>query len=393
MFSKAKPFLFSLSLLLGIYSGIIFLQYIPLLPLQRNHPLYKIFGIKKPTVVGFLPYWLLEKAQKNYTNSITTLTYFGLTLDTDGRILQLISPREEEPGWHTLRSENLHQRLKMAYENGLTLSLLVHNSDEASISALLDNPVENAQHLISDLAPIMQKYKFTDLNLDIESFVESSPSAQQAFTQFVAEVKLGMLAQKLGSLTVEISPTALVKNFLINPTEIGKIADYVVLMAYDYHYSGSYNSGPVAPLGGVPQTREFDVNTGLSEAVKVIPQEKIILGIPLYGYEWETLSNLPNAPAIPGSASTASNHRVEKLISDCKNCQINFADITKSPRILFPDESGTFFHQIYYENETSFQQKLQLAQTHNISGVALWALGYEGEKNLEALIDYKQATL
>ena len=64
----------------------------------------------------------------------------------------------------------LKEHDKQAKKNHLSLSLLIHNSNEASISALLKEPEKHAQNLITDIAPIMQKHGFTDLNLDIESF-------------------------------------------------------------------------------------------------------------------------------------------------------------------------------------------------------------------------------
>lgn len=388
-----NTFIVFIGLPLGIITGFLFLHILRLAPLPITSPIYQALNIKKPQIIGFLPYWQLDKTSPDYQKSITTLTYFGLTLDTDGRILQLTNPQEEEPGWNTLRSEKLAKHLQKARHANMTLSLLIHNSNEASIGALLESPIEHAQNLITDVTPIMQKYAFTDLNLDVESFVEASPEAQQKFTQFASEVKKGIVEQKIGTLTVEISPTALVKRFSIDPLAVARIADHIVLMAYDFHYSGSYVTGPVAPLGGVPQVREFDVLTSINEAKKIIPAEKLILGIPLYGYEWETINNNAGAPAIAGSASTASNRRVTQLISACTNCQYSFDDIIQSPRLIFPDESNNFFHQIYFEDEKSLTNKLQLASQEKLSGVALWALGYEGEKILEPLTKYRRPVL
>ena len=347
-----------------------------------------MFGIKKPQVIGFQPFWLLQKADKPYEKYINTFTYFGLTLDSNGTIVKLINPQEEEPGWTTLKSTRLQERLKQAKKNRLNLSLLVHNSSEASISNLLKKPEKHAQNLLTDIAPIMQKYGFTDLNLDIESFKEASESAQQQYTAFVKEVKKGIDKNNLGTLTVEVTPISLVENRLINVEEIAKIADSLVLMAYDFHYIYSYIAGPVAPVGGVDKVREFDVETTLKEALKVVPPEKVILGIPLYGYEWETISDKPCAPTIPGGGATASNKRVVDLLASCNSCIKVFNEQAKQPYIIFPDKD--YFHQIYYEDEQSIKEKLKLAEEYKIAGVALWALGYEGKNLLEPLRAYKE---
>lgn len=353
-----------------------------------------LFGLfitikNQPLIIGFQPYWLLQKADKPYEKYINVFTYFGLALDSDGTIVKLVNPQEEEPGWTTLKSNGFQEKLKQTQKNHLKSSLLIHNSNEASISALLKEPEKHAQNLIADVSPIMQQYGFTDLNLDIESFVEASESAQQQYTIFIKEVKNGIDKNNLGTLTVEIPPISLVTPRLINAQEIGKIADYLVLMAYDFHYAGSYLAGPVAPLGGEGKVREYDINTALKEILKVIPPQKIILGIPLYGYEWETISDKPGAPTIPGGSATASNRRITELLKSCTNCVKGYDELAQQPYIIFKDSDD--YHQIFYEDEKSIQEKLKLSKEYKIAGVALWAIGYEGENILKPLKTYKNS--
>ena len=284
---------------------------------------------------------------------------------------------------------NLEVKLKQAQKNHLKSSLLIQNINETSISTLLKEPEKHAQNLIVDVLPIMQKYGFTDLNLDIESFVEASESAQQQYTAFIKEVKKGIDENNLGTLTVEITPVSLVAPRLINVKEIGKIADYLVLMAYDFHYTGSYLTGPVAPMGGEGKVREYDINTALIETLNVVSPRKVILGIPLYGYEWETISDKPGAPTIPGSGATASNRRITEMLKSCTNCVKGFDELAQQPYIVFPDSEG--YHQVYYEDEKSIQAKIGLAKEYQIAGVALWALGYEGNNLLDPLKTYKKS--
>ena len=58
---------------------------------------------------------------------------------------------------------------------------------------------------------------------------------------------------------------------------IGKAVSAVLLMTYDYGYA----SGPAQAVAPLPQVRET-----LRYAVTRIPREKILLGIPNYGYNW-----------------------------------------------------------------------------------------------------------
>ena len=58
---------------------------------------------------------------------------------------------------------------------------------------------------------------------------------------------------------------------------ISKIADRVLVMAYDQHWSTS-KPGPVASLTWCREVAAY--------ASKNIPKSKLIMGLPLYGREW-----------------------------------------------------------------------------------------------------------
>lgn len=378
-----------LSLSLGLVCGVIILiiVYAKLIPPDSAlySPLVSLIEFQKPKVIGFLPYWLLGKAQNSYKNKITTLTYFSLTIDSDGKILKLTNPQEEEPGWTTLKKDSLQERLTQTKKDKMTISLLVHNSDEKSIAKLLENPTLSAQNLISEVTPMMKQTGFSDLNIDIESFQNASESSQIPFTQFLKEVKNGVTQNNLGTLTVELTPISLIKTRLTNPKEIGEIADFVVLMAYDYHYANSYLAGPVAPVGGTGTVREFDVETAIQQALNVMPENKIILGIPLYGYEWDTVNNIPGSPTVPGTGKTASTRRVEEeRLGSCDKCTKGIEKEAQQPFIIIPENS--YFRQVFYENKDSLNKKLDLVKKYKLGGIALWALGYEDSLILNPLV-------
>lgn len=390
---KLSPFVLKalLTTLVGALFAFFLFFLLAKISFRFDNRLYQLLGIKKPQIIGFQPFWLLKRADKDYQNFINTFTYFSLTLDSDGTILKLVNPHEEEPGWTTLRTESFKKRLKQAKKDNLKFSLLVHSSRESTISALLKKPKQHGQNLVNNVLPLMEKYGFGDLNLDIESFKEASESAQKKLTAFVQEVKKGIKEKNLGTLTVEINPTALIKPRLTDVQTLGEIADYLLLMAYDFHYINSYLAGPVAPIRGKGKVREYDIETALKEMLNFVSPEKIILGIPLYGYEWETIDNQPGAPTIPGGGSIASHRRTQDFLTTCEDCSKDYGLYSKQPYVIFADPDKQYFHQIFYEDQKSLKDKLALAKKYKISGVALWALGYEGEEILKPLKEYKQS--
>lgn len=93
--SAFTKFFFLFFIGLGIGFALFFT--IGYLPLSASNPVLSQLGIHKPRIVGFLPYFLLDRATNNYNLEITTLSYFGLTIDTDGHIAMLSSPQQEDP--------------------------------------------------------------------------------------------------------------------------------------------------------------------------------------------------------------------------------------------------------------------------------------------------------
>ncbi len=374
--------LFGLGIGMGVAGLFLIGRFLPF-----DHPLVKMLGMEKPQIVGFLPYWLLDKADKDYAPFLTTLSYFGLAVDTDGKPIYLVNQNEEDPGWTALKGDRLAVMRDEAKKKGLNTSLLVYNADEKRIAELLMHPEGAAHALVAEVGPIMQSRGFTDLNLDFESFLPASESARQAYTQFASTVAHDVRAAKLGTVTIEIPPIILTKKYMIDPVAIGQIADYVVMMTYDYHYLGSFLAGPVAPIGGGGDIFEFDVETSVKEAVKVIPRQKLLLGIPLYGYQWETIGDMPGAATIPGGASTASSRRVSEFLTECATCSAQFDTRFGEPSIVY--RNGDYFVHVHYENAEAIAAKVALAQKYRLGGVALWALGYEDDTMLMPLREYK----
>ena len=106
----------------------------------------------------------------------------------------------------------------------------------------------------------------------------------------------------------------------------------------------------------------------------------------------ETLSNFPGSPVIPGSGATASNRRVTTLLNECKDCMIGTDEFGLQPYVIYQEKDTDYYKQIFYEDKTSLQKKVDTAKKYNLGGVALWAIGYEGEDMLTPLKDYKNIT-
>lgn len=375
-------------LLIGLYLGFV-IVYNTLKHKTGKSFILNPIAKEKKQVIGFLPYWLISKADKDYTKYINTLTYFGLTVSSDGTIMKYTNPGESEPGWLALKSGKVDSFLKSARKNDVKTSLLIFSGNEDNINGLLHDPVVHAENLMKEVIPIMKNYGFKDLNLDIESVFSASDEARTNFITFVKTVKQELDKDNLGTLTIDISPIVLFKKYLIHLNSVRDAVDYVVLMTYDFHYQGSSVTGAVGPIGGAGNNEEFDTEVSVKEAMHSIPPEKILLGVPLYGYEWETIDTTPHSGVIPATGVIASNRRVEEQIKSCTNCTVTFDDTTKESLMMYKDDKTGSYHQIYFPDEKSVNEKVKLANKYELGGIALWALGYEGNSILDPLKSYK----
>ena len=142
-------------------------------------------------------------------------------------------------------------------------------------------------------------------------------------------------------------------------SRIGQAADFVTVMAYDEPGS----TGPVAALPWVKQV--------LAYAEKHIPKSKISLGVPTYGWLWNTDTNT--------MVRSEPYQKVADLIATKTYTSMGFDSVSQTPWITYTQGVGTSLvhYKIWYENEASLQTKLQLVESEKIRGISLWVVGME----------------
>lgn len=135
---------------------------------------------------------------------------------------------------------------------------------------------------------------------------------------------------------------------------IGKLCDVITLMTYDEHYAGG-SPGPVASLPWMNQALDY--------AIRYLPQEKILLGIPIYGYDWsnEATQMVPMRD-IPNLAAKTNAHML-------------WSDTAVEPYFYY--WLGRARHSVWFENEISAKIRLGFVKSYRLRGIAIWRLGYE----------------
>ncbi|MFH2019289.1 MAG: glycoside hydrolase family 18 protein [bacterium] len=358
-----------------------FLTYLFLPPLTPFSPLNSSSSspVKNPpssnyTILGFLPYWNLKKLSPDSLSALTNFAYFSLLLDESGSLVTHNNPREEEPGYTNYKRIT---KCLSSFPNPCPLPFLILTfvqADQASLASLLSSPTSR-QNAIKTILSLLIESQAVGVNIDFEPLGNPPPSTRQNFTLFIKELsdKLSTLPNK--SLSISIYPSAASRPRLWDLAALAPSTNHFVVMTYDYTLPGDNNVGPNAPLRGAGSLFTHDILTNLAEITKLVPSQKILLGIPLYGYEWQ-VDDTTKYIETSGRGSVASLARIQELIAT-DTLELLWDRTTLTPYAI-RRENGEVVSQIYYENLDSIKLKLDLVKSAGLGGIAIWALGYEG---------------
>jgi len=278
--------------------------------------------------------------------------YYGYRIDGQGQL----------EGWD---SAGL---LDWARRNGKKILLAVHNFrngafDSGTADALLRNPAAR-QRAIANLLSLMKR-GYSGVNLDLENV---PPADRELLSSFVAE--LSQALRREGYLATASVPAKTFDDpwnawsYAFDYRALGRALDYVMIMAYDEHWAGG-SPGPVASLPWVEQVARYALST--------IPREKILLGLPAYGYDW-----------YPGGADYISFAQAESRARRY-GAAVQWDARAQVPYYRYWDAYGRQ-HTVYYENASSMAGKVDLVTSLGLGGVAIWRLGFEDPASWQGVI-------
>lgn len=340
----------------------------------------------KKVIYGFFPYWNLKYAEELNIESLTHLAYFAIDLNADGTINKKINLIESEPGWNKLKTKEVGRLLYQSKLLGQKTSLVITAMQPETIEGILSSP-ENKRTAIGSIMTVYKDFGFDDINVDFEYVNDASKILRDNFIGFITDLRLACVGYKSHcQIDIDIFASAAENPRLWDLKQLEPTTDKFIVMAYDYYRKSSPQAGPVAPIkgkcvsnfSGEKNCLEKDIITHLSQISKLIPSHKIILGVPFYGYEWQTASADFLTNTYSGTGTLATYQRIQSLFQDTKIASLSahWSDVTLSPYLVFEKDDKIF--QIHFENAQSLEQKIKLVDSANLGGIAIWALGYEG---------------
>lgn len=230
--------------------------------------------------------------------------------------------------------------------------------------------LENRDNLVTEIITAIETYNLDGINVDIENVTHEQ---KDMYTDLVRQLRERLPSDKEVSVAVAANPNGWTKGWhgSYDYNELGKYADYLMIMAYDESYYGSL-PGPVASHNFVERSIQY--------ALQHVPPEKVVLGISFYGRYWN------QELGIAGNGIHLT--KIQELLDTYEN-NITYDDTYQAPKATItvkegdppvyvfgkPLAPGTY--TVWYENNDSIKDKLLLVQKYSIKGTGSWSLGQE----------------
>ena len=244
--------------------------------------------------------------------------------------------------------------VKACHEAGVEVWVMLDNvNQEVDLNQILV-PTSVRSALIGRIFEELDAVGADGLNVDIEKLPEETGDA---FIQFIRELSVECRKRGMVLSTDSGMPSGggIARYHL---EEQAKVADYIVLMAYDEHYYGS-DPGSTASLPYVAQ--------GIRDLLARVDGSQLICGAPFYTRLWtdgpDGLSS--ETMGMASAADFVKEHDMEVEWQEELGQNVAYK------------KDGDTVYQIWLEDEESQDARMRLIAANDIAGAAFWKLGME----------------
>jgi len=327
--------------------------------------------------------------------------------------------KEVMPFWYTLKSPTvirddystanpswpIANTICLMRKSGLKLiPTITDGTDKLVLSAYLAKP-EIRTTIVKSIVDLVNKYSFDGIDLDFEgfAFVDGNttwPKTAPNWVLFVKELSIALRAQqKLLSVSAPyaFNPTEKQKGYYVYSwAEIASSIDRLRIMTYDYSVA---KAGPIGPISWTEKTLQY--------AISIMPASKVFIGLPGYGRDWITgVTGTCPATAPPGlkagakAATFRMNYAAAKAVIDqaVPIFDTKSSEATYSYQQTFNGLTAkgaatacTVNRTVWYQNDRSYLERMNLVAKYRLGGAALWTLGMEDAAATTAMRNVAQA--
>jgi spore germination protein len=294
------------------------------------------------------------KAVNDVGDNLTFLQIFSYHMTRDG----------------TLTPVNDAAIINAAYAHRIAPLMVVTNFESGTFSkdlatAILSSPALQDKVLDSAIA-IMEQKGYLGLDFDMEYLGAEN---RERYNQFLRKAQK-RLSEKGYFLSTALAPKLSDEQVGVlyeghDYAAQGQIVDFIFFMTYEWGWSG----GPpmaVSPINQVKKVMDY--------AISRVPKNKIMMGIPLYGYDW-------TLPYVPGGQFARAISAQQAIMTAAKyGVNISYDPVSQAPFYNYTDEQGKK-HEVWFDDARSIQAKFNLVKQLGIRGFFYWVLGRDFPQN------------
>ena len=314
-------------------------------------------------VYGFLPYWEIDSGTDAYLHYdlVTDIALFSVGLTAGGAI------DTTSRGYAAATGSTAATIIAHAHAVGVRVDLTFTSFGLAKNDAFFADPTAMAAGVTS-LAGLVTQLGLDGVNVDVESldnvyfpqygtFVGQLRTALQA-TNPIARVSVATNgAQSGGSMAVQA---------------LANGADRVFLMGYSYRTAGTSPVGSISPItrsDGKSLTYTLDLY-----AADGVPANRVLLGLPYYGWSWQTDSGALHANNLGSEGAFIPG---TDLASIPAGTTVNTDPVEGSRWYATQDPTTSAWSETYYDDPSTLTPNYALAIGRGLAGIGIWALGYD----------------
>ncbi|MCC2250653.1 MAG: LysM peptidoglycan-binding domain-containing protein [Bacillota bacterium] len=292
-----------------------------------------------------------------YGRLLTYVTPFTYSIRSDGTITEL----NDLPILEAAEATNVLPLL--------VLTNFVEGDFDSDLAATLLRSPELQEKLITILLEEMQEKGYQGVNFDFEYVY---PEDRENYNNFLRRVVArlhpnGYLVTTALAPKIRSDQEGLLYEAHDYKTQ-GEIVDFIVLMTYEWGWAGGRPLA-IAPINEVRKVLDY--------AITVIPRDKIMMGIPLYGRDWRI-------PWQEGTVARTVSSQEAIQLAATYGAEIQYNDTYQSPYFRYTDGDGQQ-HEVWFEDARSIQAKYDILRDYDIRGASYWVLGIPFPQNWPVL--------
>ncbi len=311
----------------------------------------------RPTVFGFLPYWISADYYESIDfDLLTHIAPFSVEINPDGSI-------GEHHGWPWTAL------VDRAHRHGVRVMLTATLFGDADVHTLLSSETHRTRFM-RQIRNAVQAGSADGVIVDFEGPGQNGwPDQLGGFLRDLTDY----LHAEIPGSEVSFASPAIDWGNRWDFAEIAASCDYLFVMGYAFSGSWSSTAGATAPLEGPGRTvaSMLSDERDYGQVVRDHP-EKLILGVPYYGCRWKTSSGEPGA----GIDEFINYPRLRDAMPQAEQWGVRWDERSQTAWYRYPD--GAQWTQVWFDDMASLRLKYALALNSRLRGFGLWALGYEG---------------